>query len=85
MHLRAKFGGLSSFGNVDTNSYIKSYMNNSGKAELTASIHHTERFSNSEIPVYNVLVPNTGDRKTSKVLCTSRKRKHTKKPHKNDM
>ena len=79
MHLRAKFGGLSSYGNVDTNSYIKSYMNNSGKAELTASNGHTERFSKSEIPIYNALVPDTDDRKTSKVLCTSRKRKHTKK------
>ena len=38
-------------------------MNASEKAELTASIHHNERYSKSGIPIYNFEVPGTICRK----------------------
>ena len=36
----------------------------SEKAELTASVRHSERFSKSEIPIYKSKVPETAGRKT---------------------
>ena len=50
MYLLVKFGA---FGNGDINSNTNSYMNTMKKVELTASVHHIERFSKSGIPIYN--------------------------------
>ena len=50
MYLLVKFGA---FGNGDINSNTNSYMNTIKKVELTASVHHIERFSKSGIPIYN--------------------------------
>ena len=49
MYLLAKFGGHRSHGNGDINSYINSYMITWQEAELTASVHHIERFSKSGV------------------------------------
>ena len=53
MYLLAKFGSHRSFGNGDINSYINSYMNNLGEAELIASVSNIQRFLKSAIPIYN--------------------------------
>ena len=53
MYLHVKFGGHRCYANGNINSNVTSYTNISGKAELIASILHTERFSKSEIPVDN--------------------------------
>ena len=66
MYLLAKFGSYRYYGNGDINSYISSYMNTLEKAGLTASVHHIERFSKSEITIYNAEVPGTASRKTRK-------------------
>ena len=50
MYLLVKFGA---FGNGDINSNTNSYMNTIKKAQLTASVHHIERFSKSGILIYN--------------------------------
>ena len=82
MYLLAKSGGHRCYRNGDINSYINSYMDILGKAELTASIRHIARFLKSGIPIYNSEVPgrqksekekekNTGN---CKALCISRKR-----------
>ena len=44
------------------------------KVELTASVTHIEKFSDSEIPIYNFEVPDTASRKTTK-----RRRRRKKK------
>ena len=53
MYLLARFGSHMSFGNGDINSYINSYMNNLGKAELIPSVSNIQRFLKSGIPIYN--------------------------------
>ena len=53
-----KFGGHRSYGNRGINSGINCYMNTTIEIDkLTSSIRHTERFSKSEIPIYNSEVP----------------------------
>ena len=61
MYLLARFGSHRSFGNGDINSYINSYMNNLGKAELIPSVSNIQRFLKSGIPIYNS--EDTGGRK----------------------
>ena len=39
-------------------------MNPSERAELTTSVHYIERFSKSEIPIYNSKFLDTASRKT---------------------
>ena len=46
-------GGHRSYGNADINSYINSYLNASGKVELTTLIRHIERFLKSGLPISN--------------------------------
>ena len=58
-----KFGGHRSYGNKDINCYINSYINTFQKAKLNASLHHIERFSKSEIPIYNPKVLDRSGRK----------------------
>ena len=50
-------------------------MNVSKKAGLTASICHTERFSESGIPIYNSEFPDTAGRKTTiaRTLATTKR------------
>ena len=57
-----RFIGHKSYGNGDINSYI-TYINILEKAELTASIRQTERFSKSGISIFNCEVPGTTGRK----------------------
>ena len=49
----AKFGSHRFSGNGDTNSYISSYMNISGKVDLSASFRDIKRSSKSVMPIYN--------------------------------
>ena len=64
MYLFAKFGIVTGpYGNGNTNSYISSYMNTLEKAELNISLHHSERFSKSGIPIYNSEVLDIAGRK----------------------
>ena len=56
----AKFGSHRSSGNGDINSYINSYMNISGKVDLSTSFRDIKRFSKSVIPIYNFEVPGHG-------------------------
>ena len=54
MYLLAKFGDHRSYRNGDVSSYIKSYMDTLGNAELDlASIRHVSRFLKSGKPIYN--------------------------------
>ena len=54
MNLLAKFGDHKSYRNEDTNSYVKSYMDELHEnAKLTASIPHIARFLNWGTPIYN--------------------------------
>ena len=60
-------------GNSYVNSCVNSYVNSLVKAEITASLYHTEasiyhieRLSKSEIPIYNPEVLDTADRKTKR-------------------
>ena len=46
-------GGHRSYGNADINSYINSYLNASGKVDLTTLIRHIERFLKSGLPISN--------------------------------
>ena len=55
MYLLTKPGGHKSYGNGDVNSFIESYMYLSKKAELTASVHHTDRFSKIKNTEFEVL------------------------------
>ena len=71
MYLLVKLGGHRSCGNGNIDSYINSYMYTSAKAELTASIHHLERFSKSGIPIYISEVPETAGRKTTTTTITT--------------
>ena len=71
MYLLVKFGGRRSCGNGDIDSYINSYMYTSEKAELTASIHHLQRFSKSGIPIYISEVPETAGRKITTTTTTT--------------
>ena len=52
-----------SYRNRNINSYINSYMDTSGKAKLTAAIHHIGRFLKSGIPIYNSKAPDMAGRK----------------------
>ena len=58
------FGDHRSYRTGDINSYIKFYLNNLEKAEITASTRHIARFLKSGIPIYNSEVPDTTGRKT---------------------
>ena len=52
MNLLAKFGDHKSYRNEDTNSYVKSYMDELHEnAELTGSISHIARFLNWGTPI----------------------------------
>lgn len=58
-------------------------MNISKGAELTASIHHIEKFSESFVPIYNSEVPLKSQRREKtkdncKVFCFTRKLKKVK-------
>ena len=66
MELLAKPGSHRSYGNGDTNCYINSCINSSEKVKLTWSIHHIERFSKSEITIYNAKVSDMAGRKTNR-------------------
>ena len=59
-------GGHRSYGNADINSYINSYLNASGKVELTTLIRHIERFLKSGLPISNPDVPYTTGKKNKK-------------------
>ena len=48
MYLLAKCSVHRSFGNLDINSYINSYLNTFEKAEVTTSIHLLRDFQNHE-------------------------------------
>ena len=72
MYLLAKFSVHRSCGNGDMNFYINLYTLE--KAELTASIHHNQRFSKSGIPVYNSKVLDMAGRKAMRRTQTIPKR-----------
>ena len=59
MYLIAKFGGHRFYGNGDINSYL----NNSQKSDLTASVHHIERFTKSGLSIYDSKVPDSAGAK----------------------
>ena len=67
MYLIGKFGGHMSYGKGDVNSYFNSYMDTLGKAKLTASAHHIERYSKLGIPIYNSKVSDTVGRKMKRI------------------
>ena len=69
MYLLANLGNHRSYGYKNINSYVNSYMNNLNKADLTSSIRHIERFSNSEIPIYNSKVPEKMNRIQAVAKC----------------
>ena len=63
MYLLAKFGSHGSYGNGDINSYISSCRTTLEKGNSPASVHDIERFSKSEIRIYNSKIPDTVGRK----------------------
>ena len=76
MYLLAKCSVHRSFGNLDINSYINSYLNTFEKAEVTTSVHLTQRFSKSWMLIYSSVVQDITDRKTATAARTQAIEKH---------